>query len=302
MAIFLSMLIFLALPYMIINVDEASSAMIVLLPLTIGLNAAFFAALWKKQSLTTLLKVTGIIILLCYVAAVIIAQEGAICIIIYSLVIILPYVTGVIIGWAIQNKIWTKYATILVVGIGLLTSATLPNNMSEDKIIKQEIIIQAPRHKVWQQLHEEVRFGKSDDFFFRNGVSYPISMKLRVTDIKKELHCDYNNGSTNAPLLAYENGHLFRFQINDSLISMREKSIYSNPQTMHIKNYFVVNYGEFKVDSIGINQTRLTATTNYKHHFKPEFYTDYWITRFVNTLHLHVLEAVQTECETSTSL
>lgn len=296
-AIFLSLLIFVGLPYMILHIREASSAMIVLVPFTIGLNAAFLAAMYKKQSLTTWLKVSGIVILCCYVAAVVLAQEGAICIIIYSLIIILPYALGVVIGWAIQNSIYTKYGTVVLVGFALLTSATLPNNMSADKLIVEKVIVNAPKNKVWKQLHTNVRFGKSTDFFFRNGVSYPMAMQLQTKNGKRVLHCDYNNGTTDAPILKYEEGRLFRFKINDSLISMREKSIYAQPTTMHIKNYFVVNYGEFRVDSIAENKTLLTATTNYKHHFKPEFYTDYWITRFVNTLHGHVLHTVKTQSE-----
>ncbi|EQA64450.1 hypothetical protein LEP1GSC062_0441 [Leptospira alexanderi serovar Manhao 3 str. L 60] len=54
----------------------------------------------------------------------------------------------------------------------------------------------APVKEVWKQITSPFVFGEADHFFFRNGISYPVSMNLIQENARSLLAVDYSNGAT----------------------------------------------------------------------------------------------------------
>jgi hypothetical protein len=221
------------------------------------------------------------------------AGEGAICLIIFGLLLLIPYYLGVVIGWAIQNSIWMRYTASLLLFAAVFMSATMVPVYNKGITVRDETIIHAPSSTVWNIITRRVPFGKSDNIFFRNGVSYPIAMQVVQQGERKALFVVYNNGTVAAPISDFQPGRSFSFGFSDTLVTMREKNFYKENNTMHIRNHFEVDYGRFEVAPINAQTCRLTTTSHFRHRFEPEFYTNWWVSYFLHGIHRHVLAGVR---------
>lgn len=289
-------LIFIVLP-VVLYFGHYTGYILLAIPFGIGLLSAMLMALHGPVSGKRTLKLSTVPILLVIVSCFAIAGEGAICMIIIGIVLLLPYYFGIVCGCLIQQSIWIKNTLLVLTLLMISTSATLLPQYGENKVVQDEMVVNVSQNQLWQCLTDTFSFGESENYFFKNGVSYPKSMHLGQTKDKKYLVCDYNNGKIAAEVTEFKEGHFFTFTFNDSLVSMREKNIYRETQTMHLQNHFSINYGKFEIKPIDANHCRLIASTNYRHKFEPEFYTEFWVNYFVHNLHQHVLTAVKTKSE-----
>ncbi|MFM2225898.1 MAG: hypothetical protein RJA07_2100 [Bacteroidota bacterium] len=296
----IAILFFAALFYLFpnyANEGRYSTFVLLTIPFSIGILFALILTAEKEKSLGKLCKYALIPIAALFIALCIMAGEGIICLIIYSPIILAPFYFGIIIGFIIQSKIFIRHLSILVLLLLNVAASSSHVNVSSDKIITNEIIINASSTEVWNKITHHFSFGESNNFFFKNGVSYPLEMNLQNGLQCKNLLCRYNNGDIKAKVLSCDSLHLLRFTILDSLASMKETSVYQDSRTMHIYNHFFINYGEFKIVPINNHQVKLYASTSFKHKFNPEIYANLWLNYFIQNLHQHVLENMKKQCE-----
>jgi hypothetical protein len=279
------------------NEGRYSSFVLLTIPFSIGILFTLIFTAAKKRKLGTIAKWAMVPILGLFVILGIMAGEGIICLIVYSPIIIVPFYFGIIIGYVIQQKFFTRTFSLLVLFILNIAASSSKVSVSEDKIISNSIVINVSNKLVWKKITHHFQFGESNNFFFKNGVSYPLEMNLVSSTACQSLLCKYNNGDVKAKVLKCDSLKLLRFTIQDSLASMKETSIYHDSKTMHIYQHFFINYGEFKIEVMDKNKVKLIASTSYKHKFNPEIYADIWLEYFISNLHQHVLMKIKTQCE-----
>jgi len=67
----------------------------------------------------------------------------------------------------------------------------------------------------------------------------------------------------------------------------------------HLHNYFVSKKGEFKLEKISKNKTKLIGTTWYQNDIKPEIYWSIWSEYIIHKIHNRVLNHIKKTCETN---
>lgn len=266
-------------------------------PFGIGYIFALIISLKRQRTRGEVIRDSLIPIVLCILSLVIFAREGAICLVIFGSILLIPYYIGVGVGFYTQKDAWTKNTLLLLIMACTFMSAVSVPEYKESKTVSDEVIIHAPASQVWNTITQSFSFGLSDNLFFKNGVSYPYQMQLKDTNARQFLLCRYNNGVVKAPVIEYIPGKSFSFTFDDSIITMKELNMYREAHTMHIQNHFVVNYGKFEIVPVTAQSCKLIATSNFKHKFEPELYTNIWVSYFLSKIHTHVLDAIKISTE-----
>lgn len=293
----LSALIFIILPLALI-MAKYDAWMLISISFGIGFVLRLLLSLTVRyRTKMEIFKASLITLILIALSLFLFAREGAICLIIMGSFLLIPFYLGILFGFLLQRKIWARNALGLLLFCSIISSATVIPKYSKSKMVTDELIINASSAKVWRALIQPISFGKSSNFYFRNGVSYPNSMALETIGNKLYLNCTYNNGRILAPVISYSDNKLFSFHFNDSIITMMEKNLYKESHTMHITHHFEIDFGQFELLPINSVSCKLVASTSFKHKFEPEFYTDLWVKYFVHNIHSHVLESVKTQVE-----
>jgi hypothetical protein len=285
-------LIFVVLPYMLIQ-GIYVFGMMVAVPFAIGLVFALLVSVTERSGSRRMIATSLIPVFLIVFSCIAIAGEGAICLIVMGCWLLVPYYFGILIGHLVQDFIWMRNTVVVLALFTILSASKMSLDYSENSFIRDESEMNISAAKAWEMLNDTVPFGASDNFFFKNGVSYPTRMHIELRNGRRMLLCDYNNGVIGAPIISIEQGKSFSFSFPDSLISMKEKNFYKESNTMHLQQHFEIVYGKFEVIPLTDSTCRIVATTCYKHKFKPEFYMDLWVEYFLHTLHKHVLGAVK---------
>ncbi len=118
----------------------------------------------------------------------------------------------------------------------------------------------APVKEVWKQITSPFVFGEADHFFFRNGISYPVSMNLIQENARSLLAVDYSNGATIAAVTTLDENDRMGFSFPEPQITMLEISLYSEVEPKHIRGKIWAVFGEFRL--IPISKTEVKIVVN----------------------------------------
>jgi hypothetical protein len=220
--------------------------------------------------------------------------EGAICILMAAGIIFLPAFLGMLLGYAIRNML--RVVSLLIIVL-LNTSAfvyDIKTNELVHSIAKKSIIINASKEKIWHTLTNPVTFSKSNNIFFKAGVSYPTEMLIKKGQNNcLFLNCKYNNGNTKLLIEKLDSLKCMRFTMDEDIITMSEFTFRKTIMPAHLKGYFKPIYGEFNISEINKNQCIVTATTSYSYKIRPAFYWNWWTDYLADAMHTHVLNNIK---------
>ncbi len=271
----------------------------VTIPFSLGFCVSLLKSLDRehrfKEFLFMLFIPAGVLLVLFLV----IGKEGFICLLMAAPIVIGAMLLGILFGWTIQQKLWSKYAAIVFVF--LLNSCTLiydaKNTEFEISSVQTEMIIHADKEKIWNQLVNHFEFGDADNFFLSRGVSYPVSMEVKNINGCNSLFCEYSNGNIVANIDSLVPGELMRFSFHDAPVSMKETSLYSTVEPEHIRGKILVDYGSFRIVPLGNGNVKVIAASQFRNSLGPHAYWQQWETYLLNKMHQHVLEKIKTKAE-----
>jgi hypothetical protein len=264
------------------------------IPLSIGITIGAYTKTFRTKKL-----LKGFFIILLVVSAfsgILLAggAEGAICILMATGIIFLPAFLGMLLGYAIRNMV--RVVGLLII-LFFNTSAFVYDIKTDElvhSIAQKSIIINSSKEKIWHALTNPVTFSKSNNIFFKAGISYPTEMFL-----KKEqnnclfLNCKYNNGNTKLFIEKLDSLKCMRFIMKEDITTMSELTFHKTIMPVHLKGYFKPIYGEFNITEISKNQCVVTATTSYSYKIRPAFYWNWWTDYLANAMHTHVLNNIK---------
>jgi hypothetical protein len=98
-------------------------------------------------------------------------------------------------------------------------------------------------------------------------------------------------------ITVWEPGRLLRFDVLSCPPSMREISIYRELETVHLENFMVSEWGEFRLVPLDAHTTRVIGTSHYRNRMWP---SPYWLSIsdwVVHRIQLRVLRFVKKETE-----
>jgi hypothetical protein len=165
-------------------------------------------------------------------------------------------------------------------------------------VVRTAIEINSPVAAVWQTITHNVDYQPSGNFFFKNGVNYPLGMCLQNRNDSNMLHCILRNEATDLYITRLVPDSVMRFTLTHHVTPMKELSLYNDVHTPHQDpEFFRLNYGEFRLEALPNNKCRLWATSDFSYKLAPDPYWNLWSNYLVNKMHLQLLATIKEHTE-----
>ncbi|EMK25626.1 hypothetical protein [Leptospira kirschneri] len=300
----MSLLFLLTAPFWALN-GEYGTVLFIAFPFSIGLLMEFHLLFIFAKTLTTKKELiyVGIVTILSAGFSIfvflIFGKEGLICILMAFPIAFLLIFIGALIGSYIYMKNLSKYLVILIVlcfNVSAYIYDRNDQNLEKQKV-QTSIEINASKKEVWKHIISPFEFGEAENFFLRNGISYPASMRIVEQNGKLFLFCNYTNGTTSANVDSFENLERFSFSFPEPQVTMKETSLYGEVEPKHIRGKVWAVFGEFRLIEVSENKTKVIATTEYVNNLGPKFYWKLWEDYLINEIHHHVLTKIKNKIE-----
>ncbi len=300
----MSLLFLLTAPFWALN-GEYGTVLFIAFPFSIGLLMELHLLFIFAKTLTTKKELiyVGIVTILSAGFSIfvflIFGKEGLICILMAFPIAFLLIFIGALIGSYIYMKNLSKYLVILIVlcfNVSAYIYDRNDRNLEKQKV-QTSIEINASKKEVWKHIISPFEFGEAENFFLRNGISYPASMRIVEQNGKLFLFCNYTNGTTSANVDSFENLERFSFSFPEPQVTMKETSLYGEVEPKHIRGKVWAVFGEFRLIEVSENKTKVIATTEYVNNLGPKFYWKLWEDYLINEIHHHVLTKIKNKIE-----
>jgi hypothetical protein len=278
----------------------------VAMPFLCGLIAAVLHGVGEPRSLKQCLGAAALAPTILGVGVIMVAIDGAVCVIMALPIIIPMSLLGGVIGYHLQRGPLRTGGTRTLV---LLLIAFTPIFLGAEHIADSpapifeavtSVDIDAPPARVWKQV---VAFSKIDpptEWFFRAGIAYPIEAKIDGHGVGAIRHCIFSTGEFTEPITAWDTNRLLKFDVTSNPPALQEWSPY-DIHPPHVRDFLISHGGQFRLIPVAGNRTRLEGTTWYEHNLWPAGYWRLWSDYLIHKIHSRVLEHVKEVSEADSS-
>ena len=233
----------------------------------------------------------------------ILAFEGIICIAMAFPIFFVVTLIGATIGYVIHNS--QRQVALHMIAIPMFLIPALgfiehtQDSLPPTAQVETQIIIQASKQEVWDQL---VAFGKIEEpteLLFKSGIAYPIHAEINGKGVGATRKCNFTTGAFVEPITIWDEPNLLEFSVLDQPPPMIEWSIYKDLEISHLDRYFLSEKGQFKLTELPDGQTQLLGTTWYHHDVWPSLYWKLWSDYILHKIHTRVLAHIKEKAELS---
>ncbi len=166
-----------------------------------------------------------------------------------------------------------------------------PHSSLQPRAVTTEIIIDAPRQDVWDNVVSFPELSPPDELLFTLGISYPIRAKINGTGVGAVRYCEFNTGPFVEPITTWIEPSLLQFDVTQQPVPLTELSIWK-VHAPHLDGYFNSVRGEFRLIELSSNRTLLKGTTWYSQDFTPAWYWHLWSDHIIHKIHNRVLRHI----------
>jgi uncharacterized membrane protein YhaH (DUF805 family) len=267
-------------------------------PFCLGLGSVVLYGLTEPQPVGACLRVAFLAATLTGVCLLLIALEGAICLLMAAPIWFGLALFGGLIGFAIQARPWSEGDNPLVLLALLAASPTLiaaesaaPREPPLTAVVTT-VDIDAPPETVWRNVIAFPPLPEPDEWVFHTGVAYPVGATIDGNGPGAVRHCVFSTGPFVEPIETWHEPELLRFRVEDQPEPMREWSPYTiHPP--HLHGFLVSHRGQFKLTPLPGGRTRLEGTTWYTNKMWPVAYWRLWSDAIIHRIHSRVLRHIR---------
>jgi uncharacterized membrane protein YhaH (DUF805 family) len=227
------------------------------------------------------------------------AMEGAICLIMAAPLAFALGIAGGIIGYVVQKSFWSQSDSSRLLCLAVLFA---PLTMGLEKNVpptlpllevKSSVIVNAPPEKVWRNVVSFSELPPPKEMIFKLGVAYPIRAEIFGHGVGAVRHCNFSTGPFVEPIEIWDEPRLLKFSVTQNPEPMQEWTPYRDVHPPHLDGYLQSCAGQFRLIPLDGNRTLLEGTTWYYHHMWPADYWQLWSDYIIHTIHLRVLNHVK---------
>jgi hypothetical protein len=268
-------------------------------------TGAFIARLepnakWKRAATATLVSC-----LITFAAIAAFAVEGLVCLGMALPLILPPAFLGAYIGFQMGRAIGPKQVPAAVVGgvmllpliFALEKANPLPPLVPDP--VATEIVIDAPRERVYPLIERVAEMGEPTETMFQVGIAYPMRATLDEDRVGAVRRCEFNTGTALETVTVLDAPSRFAFHIDTQPDPMREATLYQGPRQPHLDGYVRNVEGIFELESLPDGKTKVTAKSVYRVSMTPESYWRLWSDAAIHAIHGRVLTHVKARAEAS---
>ncbi len=251
-----------------------------------------------------IMNIASFVLMLC------VGLDGAICLLMaFPLLWPLSFFGGVA-GTAIavaklraQNERRGMIGTMLLLPLALLLEP-LDDGRTLHRV-DTTVVINAPLTEVWGQVIAFPEITKKPAWIFRVGIAAPIRARIVGSGVGACRYCEFTTGPFvepitvwEPPLTGQEIGRL-AFDVIEQPPPMKEWTPFSGLHPPHLDDGFVSRRGQFLLEAMPGNRTRLVGTTWYDIDVRPRMYWQAWAAPTIHAIHRRVLDHIKECCESN---
>lgn len=265
-------------------------------PVLVGASASWFYNHDRDQGAAGSVAVALLATAMAGLAMMVIAIEGAICLIMATPIAGVLSVVGALLGREIADnaKPGVGHVAALLFITPLLTAfeAALPAPLPEREVATS-IIIDVPPERVWPHVTGFTDLGAPPEWIYALGVAYPLRARIFGEGVGAVRHCEFTTGPFIEPITAWEPPSRLAFDVTSQPPPMHEWSPYERVHPPHLDGYFKSQRGEFRLVDLGDGRTRLEGSTWYTLDLDPAPYWALWSDALLHGIHDRVLAHVK---------
>jgi uncharacterized protein YndB with AHSA1/START domain len=254
----------------------------VIVPILMGIISAYF---WRDLQMKTAHKIgwSFLIAGIAIVFSAIVLEEGAICLLIVSPLIVIFILVGIAIGkFMFKNNNGLLKANVF----GVLVVIFIADVLSEHKnlsMVSDTLIINAPIDKVWTLVVEyEPIQSKENYWLFQIGMPSPVQSTVDGYKVGAGRKCIFSNGYVfDEKIVVYKPNEELTFDIIEQ------------PRDPEIMGHIDIVRGQFILKDNGNGTTTLIGNSWYKLYVFPEWYFGIWSKSITRNVHLRVMEHIK---------
>jgi hypothetical protein len=254
----------------------------ILLPLIVGLVAAWFWRELNRSLAITFLDALWVS-LLAVGASAIVLREGVVCLVIAFPLLYTLILTGLLLGrvWFRRND--NRLRLTIVPLLALLTVTDALYSSDQRAMVTDEILIQATPDKVWPHVLAFPEIPDHPDYWiFRLGLPYPTQTTNGGNFVGADRQCKFSDGI------------VIRERVAEFV--PREKltfDIVEQPTHPEAYGHITLHRGQFVLRDNGNGTTTLIGSSWYTLHVHPSRYFDLWMRDMTRAVHLRVMNHVR---------
>jgi len=275
----------------------------VALPFCLGMFSVLLHSYHAPRGLWTCFNVALLPVGLLGAVLLLVAMEGAICILMAAPFALGLSALGGMLGYTIQSHYWRPKQTPAMLSVVLLL---IPASFGIEHaaalkppvyMVQTAIDVNAPPERVWSQVVAFAEIPPPKELLFRAGIAYPIRAEISGRGVGAVRHCIFSTGPFVEPIEVWDEPHLLQFGVTANPAPLNELSPYGNIQPPHLHGYFVSEKGQFLLTALPGGRTRLEGTTWYHDTIWPAAYWRLWSDYIIHRIHLRVLEHIRITAE-----
>jgi uncharacterized membrane protein YhaH (DUF805 family) len=269
-------------------------------PFFAGMSCALFLNAKKDEGLPKTLAVASSSLFISGGLLALLLIEGIICLAMALPIAVPLALLGATIGYYIARPARSAGPSFITAGLLLLFvpgTAMLESVLdpaATDHAIVSEVVVNAPPEIVWKNVVSFAELPPPNEALFKTGVAYPIRAEINGTGPNAVRRCVFSTGAFVEPITIWEAPRRLAFSVKQQPPVMRELSWKRDFVPAHITDqYLRSTRGEFLLEPLPGNRTRLVGTTWYQLRFWPSSYWSLWSDAIIHRIHMRVLNHVK---------
>lgn len=268
-------------------------------PFSVGVVAGYFYN-WKRlHTLGSTSWVVVVVLLAASIALLMVALEGAACLIFALPIAFLIAWVGAVVGRQIAIRGVEDVIRVggLIFAIPFAQSAAAPAAIHEHEV-RSATLVAAPPEVVWRRV---IAFGDLEEppsGMFRFGIAYPVGATIDGEGVGAVRRCEFSTGAFIEPITVWDAPRRLSFDVAEQPRPMRELSPYAEVHAPHLDGFLVSRRGEFRLVALPGGRTRLEGSTWYTLEMQPLAYWQPIADALIHAIHLRVLRHVRSLAET----
>jgi uncharacterized membrane protein YhaH (DUF805 family) len=264
-------------------------------PFTMG---AASAAIYNRHHRRTISATLGVAIAgvgLAGSAVLLFAIEGILCLAMAAPIALVIAIFGALIGRAvvISSNAPARTSPLFLLFLPGLAFGEHSVAAPTPREVVTTIEIDAPPEAVWPNV---IGFSELDEppaWFFRLGIAYPQRATISGEGVGAVRRCEFSTGAFVEPITDWSPPNRLAFDVTSQPPSMTEWSPYGAIHAPHLEGYMTSKGGEFELQRLPGERTRLIGTTHYTLAIYPELYWTPYAEALLHAIHWRVLTHIK---------
>ena len=286
-----------ALLVSVFGLEEYGSALFAGTPFVMGVVSAYLAA---QSGHTSIKRSVGIALLglgLCGGAMLLLALEGGICLMMAAPLAAALAAMGALVGRSMaQAQSGGAVASLL---LALPLTMAMPGQDLDGWVHSAvtEVVVDAPPEAVWKHVVSFPDLPPPSDWLMKTGIACPVRARIEGEGVGAVRHCEFTTGAFVEPITVWNPPHHLAFDVTKQPPPMHEWSPYQHVHAPHLAGSMKSRRGEFRLERLPDNKTRLVGTTWYTLDMAPQIYWKTFSDAIIGRIHERVLDHVKALAE-----